>query len=82
MEFALVFPSFILLTMGVIEFGRAMWIQNTLQAAVEQAARCAVVNTTTCGTDIATIVATDTHWVLLPAASREVGVVQRNREIL
>lgn len=53
MEFALVFPAFIVLFLGIIEFGRAMWIQNTLQSAVQQAARCAAVNTATCGTTAA-----------------------------
>jgi Flp pilus assembly protein TadG len=39
-----------LLLLGTIDGGRMLWTQNSLQYAVEQAARCAVVNTTTCGT--------------------------------
>ena len=49
-EFGLVaFPLFLLL-LGIIEGGRMLWTQNALQYAVEQAARCAVVNSASCGT--------------------------------
>ncbi|MGA7386171.1 MAG: TadE family protein [Methylocella sp.] len=49
-EFALIILSLMLLLLGTVDGGRMLWTQNTLQYAVEQAARCAVVNTTTCGT--------------------------------
>ena len=49
-EFGMIaFPLFLLI-MGIIEGGRMLWTQNALQYAAEQAARCAVVNTTVCGT--------------------------------
>jgi Flp pilus assembly protein TadG len=48
LEFAMVFPAMILLMLGIIEFGRALWMQNSLQYAVEQGARCAAINTATC----------------------------------
>jgi hypothetical protein len=42
-EFALTAPVLILLMFGIIEAGRALWAQNSLQYAVERAARCGVV---------------------------------------
>jgi Flp pilus assembly protein TadG len=40
-EFALTVPVLLLLLLGVSEFGRLLWTQNSIQYAVEQAARCA-----------------------------------------
>ena len=39
-EFAILLPVFLLMFLGVVEFGRIMWTQASLQAAVETAARC------------------------------------------
>jgi Flp pilus assembly protein TadG len=49
-EFALILWPLLLLVLGAVDGGRMLWTQNTLQYAVEQAARCAVVSTATCGT--------------------------------
>jgi hypothetical protein len=49
-EFALILWPLLLMVLGAVDGGRMLWTQNSLQYAVEQAARCAVVNTTTCGT--------------------------------
>jgi Flp pilus assembly protein TadG len=49
-EFALVGPLLIAFLLGIYEFGEAVWTQGVLDYAVEQAARCASVNSTTCGT--------------------------------
>jgi Flp pilus assembly protein TadG len=49
-EMAFLLPTFLVFIFGVCEFGRALWTQSALQFAVEAAARCASVNTTTCGT--------------------------------
>jgi len=43
-EFALVAPVFLIFTIGVIDFGRAYWVKSTMQFAVEQTARFAMVN--------------------------------------
>jgi len=48
-EFALLVPVLILFLFGIIECGRILWTENALQFAVERAARCAAINTTTCG---------------------------------
>lgn len=47
-EAALVFPVFLLMVLGVFEFGRALWTQSALQYAVQVAARCGAVDVTTC----------------------------------
>ena len=49
-ETAIVLPVVLLFIVGLMEFGRAIWIQATLDYAVESAARCAAVNTTLCAT--------------------------------
>ncbi|HKX89884.1 MAG TPA: TadE/TadG family type IV pilus assembly protein [Sphingopyxis sp.] len=49
-EFALVIPLLLLLAFGIIEFGRTMWVRNSLQSAVEDAARCYALNRPECAT--------------------------------
>ena len=50
-EFALILWPLLLLLLGTIDGGRMLWTQNSLQFAVEQAARYAVTScTTTCAT--------------------------------
>jgi Flp pilus assembly protein TadG len=41
-EFALLLPLLLVLLVAVLEFGRAMWLRQTLQFAVEEAARTAL----------------------------------------
>jgi Flp pilus assembly protein TadG len=50
-EFALVGMLFFGLVLGVIEVGRVLWMSNSLHYAVQQAARCASIDSTTCGTE-------------------------------
>lgn len=45
-EFAFVAPIFLCLVLGAVEIGRALWIKATMQFAVEQTTRHAVINTT------------------------------------
>jgi Flp pilus assembly protein TadG len=49
-EFALVAPALFLVIFGTLEFGRLLWTQSSLHYAVEQAARCASVTPSVCGT--------------------------------
>jgi Flp pilus assembly protein TadG len=49
-EFAIVFPILLLFVLGLMDFARMIWVQSTLDYAVEAAARCAAINATTCGT--------------------------------
>ncbi len=44
MEFALSFTAFIMLLMGLMEFGRVIWTFSTLSHAVSQGARYAAVH--------------------------------------
>ena len=43
-EFALVAPVFLMMTIGVLEMGRAMFIKSAIQFTVEETARYAAVN--------------------------------------
>jgi Flp pilus assembly protein TadG len=49
-EFAIVAPVLLVLVLGIMEGGRALWTQNALNFAVDQAARCASIDTNNCGT--------------------------------
>src|SRR5690348_16032393 len=48
-EFAMTVPILLVAMLGLIEFGRVLWAQNALHFAVEEAARCATIDVTTCG---------------------------------
>ena len=67
-EFALSLPLPLLLLFGTIEFGRLLWTQNSIQYAVEQAARCAAMGQTAGATLCTTESATQAY-----AASKVVG---------
>ena len=54
-EFALVFPAFILMVLGIFEFSRALWTQSLLNYAVQSAARCGAIDTSTCSSNSATV---------------------------
>jgi hypothetical protein len=43
-EFAAVLPIFIMLLVGIFDFGRVIWINDTLAAAAREAARYAIVH--------------------------------------
>jgi Flp pilus assembly protein TadG len=49
-EFALVAPVLFLIIFGGIQFGELLWTQSALHFAVQEAARCASVTPSTCGT--------------------------------
>ena len=61
-EFALVAPVLFLIIFGGVEFGYLLWTQSALHFAVQEAARCASVTPSTCGTanQIATYAASET----------------------
>jgi Flp pilus assembly protein TadG len=48
-EYAIVLTALLLFCLGTMDVGRLMWDEITLDRAVQAAARCAVVNSTTCG---------------------------------
>ena len=49
-EFAIASLLFFALILGVVELGRLMWIANGLHLAVQQAARCGAVASSSCTT--------------------------------
>lgn len=49
-EFALIAPALLMLLFGTIEASRAIWMQSALIYSVDQAARCAGIDVTKCGT--------------------------------
>jgi Flp pilus assembly protein TadG len=49
-EFAIIAPAFMLILLGGIELGRMLWTLNAMHYSVQEAARCASINTTTCAT--------------------------------
>jgi Flp pilus assembly protein TadG len=48
-EYALVLSALLIFVFGIMDAGRVLWTRTTLERAAEAAARCAAVNTTTCG---------------------------------
>jgi Flp pilus assembly protein TadG len=48
-EMAILLPVVLTFVIGLMEFGRAIWTQATLDYAVEAAARCGAVNAVLCG---------------------------------
>jgi Flp pilus assembly protein TadG len=43
-EFSIVLPLFMFMLMGIVDFGRVIWAQNSLAAAAREAARFAIVH--------------------------------------
>jgi Flp pilus assembly protein TadG len=74
-ETALVLPAFLLLLFAIIEAGFLFWTQTTLQSAVEAAARCAVVNSTLCGSTsaIQTYAASQAYGMTISSSSFSVS---------
>lgn len=48
-ELALVAPAMLMFVFGIAETGRAVWLKNALDYSVAEAARCASINPTACG---------------------------------
>ena len=45
-EMAAVLPIFLLFVLGIIEFGRAYWIEHSMQLSIDEAGRYAMLNIT------------------------------------
>lgn len=48
-EFGIIAPVLFLLLLGLIEGGRMLWMLNALHYSVQEAARCASINSALCG---------------------------------
>jgi Flp pilus assembly protein TadG len=83
LEFAFVAPVFLLLLLGAVELGRALKMRSGLQYAVQQAARCAVVNTTLCGTtaQVQDYAASQVFGRSTPASAFSVQTVTCGRQV-
>lgn len=70
-EFAVLLPLFVLLVFGIMQLGQVFWTQAALQHAVEMAARCASVNTVTCGTaaQVQSYAATQAYGLAVPVGA-------------
>ncbi|MBT2189088.1 TadE/TadG family type IV pilus assembly protein [Sphingobium nicotianae] len=49
LEYAILLPVLLLMILGALDVSRMIWLQVTLERAVEAAARCAAINELTCG---------------------------------
>lgn len=49
-ELAFAAPAVFMMVFGIMEAGRAMWLKTALDYSVAEAARCASINPTLCGT--------------------------------
>jgi Flp pilus assembly protein TadG len=75
-ETAIVFPVFIVMVLGVFEFGRALWTQSALQYAVEVAARCGAVDVSTCASpsQVISYAVTESQPLTIPSADFSASV--------
>jgi Flp pilus assembly protein TadG len=82
-EMAILLPAFLTVLLGIVEFGRLVWTQSTLQFAVEAAARCAAVNTTTCsGTSTTqTYAASEAYGLSIPSTDFTVSIPSCGEEV-
>jgi Flp pilus assembly protein TadG len=62
-EFAIVLPILLLLVLGLIEVGRAIWTQTTLDYAVQAAARCYAIGHAVAGATCETAAQTQQYAV-------------------
>ncbi len=69
-EFAMVSPMFIGFMMAIVQGSLLLWTQLGLEHAVEVAARCSAVNSSTCGSasGIQSYAATQAYGLNLPAS--------------
>lgn len=65
-ETAILFPAFLMLLLGIGEFGRALWTQTALQYAVGAASRCAAVTPGSCS-DVPAYAATQAWGLSVPS---------------
>jgi Flp pilus assembly protein TadG len=54
-EMAFVLPLFLLFVIGIVEFGRVYWTLNSMQLAIDEAGRFAMLNTTSSDSQIISI---------------------------
>jgi Flp pilus assembly protein TadG len=73
LEMALLSPAFFGLLLGIVMLSLALWTQASLYFAAEAAARCAAVNSGTCGNATQVTSYFNSHYGGQPAASINVS---------
>src|SRR5689334_473900 len=70
-QFALIAPAMLMMVIGSMQVGRVMWVAGALNYAVGEAARCASVTPSVCGTatQIATYASGKVPGNIAPASS-------------
>jgi Flp pilus assembly protein TadG len=74
LEYGLVLPVLMLLTLGIIDVGRLMWVYNSLFRTISAAARCASIDSSRCSTSsqIQTYAAAGAWGMTIPASTFKV----------
>jgi Flp pilus assembly protein TadG len=82
-ELAIVFPLVLLFVLGLMEFGRAIWAQGTLDYAVQAAARCAAIQASSCATtaQIQSYAASRSPGLAVSASNFEVSTQPCGRQV-
>lgn len=80
LQVGIALPVFIVAILGVLEFGRVLWMRSTLQFAAEEAARQAMISTTWTPTSLTAllrsrIVGVDPNAVQIAVTPETVGGV-------
>lgn len=65
-EFAMILPVFLAVIFGIVEFGRMIWTRNTMEHAVEVAARWGAINTSKTDAEIEAYAATQLIVITSP----------------
>src|SRR6266481_4375905 len=83
-EFALTIPAFMLFVVAIMDGAMMMWTQLGLQHGAEMAARCAAVNTTTCGTtaNIQSYAAAQAYGLSVPSSAYSVTTVACGKTVI
>ena len=61
-EFALVLPAFLMLVVGGLFTAQLLFVESSLQYAVEEGARCASIKTTVCSDSASTLSYVQSHF--------------------
>jgi Flp pilus assembly protein TadG len=82
-EFAFTAPVFFAFVGGLIQVGLLLYTQIALQHGVESAARCASVNTTTCGStsQIQSYAAAQSYGISVPASAFTVSAASCGTQV-
>lgn len=80
-EFALVFPLFLLIIFGIVDAGRLIYTYNTVSSAARDGARVAIVNQSTSGTDTCDTTSA-TAWSIGCAIESGIGLDLQSSDIV